>query len=279
MLSIIIPAYNEEAVIADCLHSLLQQSCSSPVEVLICANGCQDNTVQICDSYVAAFQLKGYELRVLELQTGNKNKALNFADSQARYGSRLYLDADIICDAGLVEQAIELLDTSEPVYVSGALSIKPGRSFISNAYGKIWGETPYIRKNVTGIGCYGVNEAGRKYWGEFPMIHSDDKFVRLLFTTGQRVQTRAGYYWPVPQGLLTLIQVRIRWIKGNRQLKSHFPELSLKEGGRLKIDRKFLKTALLHPVSSMVFIFVYGVSALIATASTHGADISWSRAR
>ena len=174
---------------------------------------------------------------------------------------------------------MQLLDSPEPVYFSGALAIKPGSSFISNAYGKIWQAMPYIREAVIGIGCYGVDAAGRTKWSDFPTIHSDDKFVRLLFAKHQCCKTEARYYWPIPQGLLTLIKVRIRWIRGNRQLKARFPDLLRKDDGRMKVDWNLCKTSLRHPVSTLVFLFVYGVSAGIAVLQPEHLQIGWSRAR
>lgn len=279
MLTIIIPAYNEESVIAQCLHSLIVQSYSSPVEILVSANGCTDQTVLICEAFQFAFRRKGFEFSVLKTREGNKNKALNLADAAARYPNRLYLDADIVCEPDLIKQAMQLLNTPDPIYFSGTLSIKPGSSYFSNAYGKIWQAMPYIRETVTGIGCYGVNESGRKLWGAFPMIHSDDKYVRMLFSKNQRAKTEAVYYWPIPEGLLTLIKVRIRWIKGNHQLKTHFPDLTMKDVGRLNVDSTFLKTSIFNPVSTAVFLFIYGVSALVASVHQYNSEIDWSRAR
>ncbi len=279
MLTIIIPAHNEDSVIAGCLKSLIDQSYAGPVQVIVAANGCIDQTVLLCQSFRSAFHRKGYEFEVMRLVQSGKNNALNQADKTARYGSRLYLDADVICDEHLLQQAVQFLDSAEPVYFSGALAIKPGSSFFSNAYGKIWQAMPYIREAVIGIGCYGVNEAGRKKWGDFPSIHSDDKFVRLLFARHQCNKTEARYYWPVPQGLLTLIKVRIRWIRGNRQLKSRFPDLGRKDSGRMKVDWKLCKTTLTNPLSTLVFLFVYGVSAGIAALHPEHLQIGWSRAR
>lgn len=279
MLTIIIPAYNEESVIAQCLQSLLRQSYTSPVEVLVSANGCTDQTILICEAFRFRFRRKGYDLSLVKTRESNKNKALNLADEAAKYPNRLYLDADIVCEPDFIQQAMELLDTPDPIYFSGTLAIKPGSSFFSNAYGKIWQAMPYIRETVTGIGCYGVNESGRKFWGVFPMIHSDDKYVRMLFSKNQRAKTEAVYYWPIPEGLLTLIKVRIRWIKGNKQLKMQFPDLSLKDVGRLNVDGAFLKTSLFNPVSTAIFLFIYGVSAIIALMHQYNSEINWSRAR
>ena len=296
MLTIIIPAHNEQSVIPDCLQSLLEQRldqrpveqkeqqpeqrrAGNHIEVIISANGCTDATVSICQSFQPAFENKGFSFQVLETSNGNKIDALNLADSKAAYSSRLYLDADVILEPALLRQALILIDNPQPVYFSGTLSIPSSESFFSNAYSKIWIALPYIRDAVTGIGCYGVNPAGRALWEHFPAIHSDDKYVRLLFSYDQCKKTSATYQWPVPQGLLTLIKVRARWIKGTRQLRSSFPVLYKNHSGRFKTDTKSLKTMISDPVSTLVFIFVYTIAAALASLGQKNPQLKWTRAR
>ncbi len=279
MLTIIIPACNEESVITDCLRSLQKQNFKSPVEVIVSANSCTDNTVGVCQTFKSALIQQGYDFSVLDTNSSSKNESLNIADSHAMYPARLYLDADVKCSPGLIEQALQLLNDPEPVYFSGSLSIPQGNSFFSNAYGRIWLTMPYIRDAVTGIGCYGVNARGRKMWDKFPSLHSDDKFVRMLFSKEQRKKIPARYDWPVPEGLITLIRVRARWIKGNRELRNRFPLLSFNDNRRIAMDRKSLSTMLCNPVATLVFLFVYGCAAIVALQSLRRKPIEWSRAR
>lgn len=284
MLTIIIPAYNEESVIKLCLNSLLDQTyvdktVYGPLEILIVANGCRDQTVKVCNNYRDLMKGRGILFEILELAKGNKNRAINLADKTARYPARMYLDADVVCETDLVSQIVSLLNTNEPRYASGELAIQDGSSFASHAYGKIWRETPYIRDTIPGCGCYAVNSAGRKLWGEFPMIHSDDKYVRLLFLEHQKKQAQAKYFWPLPQGFFTLLKIRIRWIRGNRQLAFQFPELSKNDAKRIRVDMDFIKTILHNPISSAIFLCIY-VSAAVAVYLRPRSDtVHWSRAR
>lgn len=279
MLTIIIPAFNEATVIHQCLNSLLVQNYRGALEIIVAANGCRDQTVAIARGYEALFEAKGYSLAVLEITRGNKNNALNHADALASYASRLYLDADVVCDAELIEQLITELQAPKPVYASGTLNIQQGQSFVSRCYGKIWKATPYIRDTIPGCGCYAVNEAGRKLWRQFPKIHSDDKYVRLLFSHKQRCQVEARYYWPLPQGFFTLINIRTRWTRGNRQLAILHPELSINDTQRFRWDLRFIKHILFNPIATLIFAAVYGLSALRAYQGEAHVPILWSRAR
>jgi len=279
MLTIIIPAYNEASVIGECLESLLLQTYQGPLQIIVAANGCSDQTADIAKRFELSFRAKGYSLVVLDITQGNKNNALNKADAVARYGSRLYLDADVVCDNDLILQLVKELQVAEPVYASGTLCIQQGDSYASRCYGKIWKATPYIRNTVPGCGCYAVNAVGRTLWNVFPKIHSDDKFVRLLFTHRQRKQVQAKYYWPLPQGFLTLINIRTRWTRGNRQLASLHPELSVNDSKRFEWDFRFIRHIFSNPVATLIFASIYGISTLRAYQGQAHLPIIWSRAR
>ena len=279
MLTIIIPAYNEASVITECLDSLLAQTYSGTLEVIVAANGCSDETAAIARVYEEQFESKGYSLLVIEITRGNKNDAINHADSMASFGSRLYLDADVVCDVDLIGQLVDELSITRPVYVSGTLKIQEGPSYSSRCYGSIWKATPYIRDTIPGCGCYAVNAMGRGLWSQFPKIHSDDKFVRLLFSRQQRRQVKANYYWPLPQGFFTLINIRTRWTRGNRQLAMLHPELSINDNKRAELDSRFIKHILSHPVATVIFATIYSISTFRAYQGKAHLPIIWSRAR
>jgi cellulose synthase/poly-beta-1,6-N-acetylglucosamine synthase-like glycosyltransferase len=50
-ISVVIPACDEEAVIGECLQSLLSQDFDGAVQVVVVANGCTDATVELARSY------------------------------------------------------------------------------------------------------------------------------------------------------------------------------------------------------------------------------------
>ena len=279
MLTIIIPAYNEASVIKACLRSLLSQTYAGEIEIIGAAKGCSDETAAIARLFEPKFKAKSYQLFVLEITEGNKNNALNHSDSIASYSNRLYLDADVVCEDTLLAEVITALDSHHPVYASGTLKIQQGNSIISRCYGKIWKSTPYIRDTIPGCGCYAVNAAGRQRWNLFPKIHSDDKFVRLLFRHQERVQVSANYYWPLPQGFFTLINIRTRWTRGNRQLAILHPELSINDTKRFEWDWRFIKHLLFNPFATLVFITIYSISTLRAYQGEAHLPILWSRAR
>ena len=79
MLSVIIPASNEETFIGPCLAALLA---SEPVEaeVIVVANGCRDRTAHVARGFIALAAARGWRMVVLELAQGSKPAALNAGD-------------------------------------------------------------------------------------------------------------------------------------------------------------------------------------------------------
>ena len=68
VLSVIIPANNEEALLGACLESLLaSDSPACCVEIVVVANGCKDKTAEIARQFQTHFEARGWRLKVLEL--------------------------------------------------------------------------------------------------------------------------------------------------------------------------------------------------------------------
>src|SRR5689334_15826558 len=89
--SIVIPAHNEEAVIARNLRRLLDGSAPGEFDVIVVANACSDGTA------AAAKQVEG--VRVVETVEAGKPNALRLGDQECRVYPRAYLDADVGLDA------------------------------------------------------------------------------------------------------------------------------------------------------------------------------------
>jgi len=84
--SVIIPAMNEESVLADTLQSLQQQTYPhDKLEIIVACNGCSDATAQIAHDH---------GVRVVESDTSGMAYGKNFGAQQATGQILLFLDAD-----------------------------------------------------------------------------------------------------------------------------------------------------------------------------------------
>lgn len=245
MLSVIIPASNEEGWIAACLGAVLA---SDPVpggaEVIVVANGCRDGTAAAARAVPVP---AGWRVTVLERAEGSKPGALDAGDAAAAGDCRAYLDADCVLSAGVLAQIAAALALPGARYAGATPVIPRARSAVTRAYARFWQGLPFNRAVAPGYGLYAVNAAGRARWGAFPRLISDDTFVRLQFTPGERVQVPARYDWPMVEGFAALVKVRRRQDAGVRELEGKFPGILSREGKPPLTAAGLAGLALRHP--------------------------------
>jgi glycosyltransferase involved in cell wall biosynthesis len=225
VLSVIIPANNEEELLGRCLESLLaSDSPGCAIEIVVVANECSDRTADVARGFVPRAVARGWRMQVLDLATGGKIRALNAGDDAAKLPWRAYLDADVTVTPALLNQLCLALDGPKARYASGKLRIT-AQCWVSRAYAATYRQVPFMLRGVPGCGLFAVNAAGRARWGQFPDIISDDTYVRLLFSPVERVAVRARYDWPLVEGFSALVRVRRRQDRGVRQVAALYPEL------------------------------------------------------
>lgn len=228
MLSVILPASNEQDWIGPCLDALLA---SDPpgvsAEVIVVANACRDDTVAQARARAAQAAAAGWRLQVLDLPTPGKLNAINRAEDLLAPGNlRVWLDADVLVSPPLMAQIVAALQAAPgPAYASGTPQVAPARSAVTRAYARFWQRLPFARSAAPGFGLYAVNAPGRARWGAFPAIIADDTFVRLHFTPAERIALPATYSWPMVEGARRLIRVRRRQDAGVTEIAARFPVL------------------------------------------------------
>lgn len=257
---VIIPAHDEGGWIADCLESLLAQDHAGPVDAIVVANGCTDDTAQRAARMAPGFHARGWRLRVEDLPQGGKTGALNHADALAGPGPRIYLDADIRMGQGLLAGIVAALAVPQPRYAGGRLQVARADSAVSRHYARFWQRLPFVAGNVTGAGLFAVNPAGRARWGRFPQIISDDTFARLNFSAAERVLVDIPYEWPIAEGFDRLVRVRRRQDNGVAEIARMFPQLLRNQGhdrpGRAELARLALRDPAGFAVYSLVALAV-----------------------
>ena len=272
---VVIPANNEGQYIAACLDALVAQRTCRALTVIVAANACTDDTVDVVRAKAGAFEARGWALHCLDLEQGGKTRALNQAEALLPDPSvpRAYLDADVICAPGLIDEVAQALATDQPRYATGTLQVTPARSWVTRAYASVWTRLPFVQDGAVGAGFFAVNGAGRARWDAFPDIISDDTFVRLQFTPDERVETPGRYHWPMVEGLRALIRVRRRQNAGVAELAARWPALMENEGKSGLGSTGFLRLLRDMPVSLAVYLTVH-VAVRIGKPAT-----DWSRGR
>ncbi|MFX0206350.1 MAG: glycosyltransferase, partial [Candidatus Hodarchaeota archaeon] len=105
LVSIIIPAFNEEAVIGRLLKSISTQSYSR-LEVLIVDDGSTDKTVKIARKYTD---------KVFERRHAERSVQRNFGAKRAKGKYLLFLDADMELEKGVVKECVEKMESDKRI--------------------------------------------------------------------------------------------------------------------------------------------------------------------
>ena len=196
------------------------QDYAGSMRVIIIDNGSRDGTADVARRWVQAFASAGHELIVLHLEQGNKCAALNAGDAMACGAVRIYLDADTELSPNCVSRvAATLTDGSGIEMCCPRMRIAPARSWVTRRYARVWSRLPWVADDAIGGGFYAVSAAGRRRWGKFPDLLSEDSFAQAQFRRHERrVLPDATFLVRLPEGFGDLVKVRTRWISGNRQL-------------------------------------------------------------
>jgi glycosyltransferase involved in cell wall biosynthesis len=273
MISVIIPAHNEERLLRPCLQALLASDpVPVPVEVIVVANGCSDGTVAVAQSFAEQITRNGWNYRVLDLAQGGKPGALNAGDGAARHPARVYLDADVTIAPAMLAALWAALDRPEPTYASGRVSICAA-GLVSRRYARFWARLPFMAAGVPGCGLFAVNGAGRARWQAFPQIISDDTYVRLHFRPEERQLVDARYDWPIAEGFAALLKVRRRQDAGVAEIARNYPALLVNDDTVRLGAQGVFRLALVDPMGFATYALVSLAVRVLPAPST------WSRGR
>lgn len=271
--SIIIPAHNEEKVLASTLRPLLPGVEEGTLEVIVVCNGCVDRTAEVVASLHS-------DIICLETPVPSKAHALNFGDSRAHWYPRIYQDADVVLSLETVHRIAAFLRDGRYLAVAPAMHMDFHQaSWAVRAYYDIWQRLPYVREGMIGVGVYALSEQGRKRFATFPDIIADDGYVRALFLLHER--TVVPECWSLvraPKNMAGLLKIKTRSRRGRYELARTFPELMANEKkgyGRALLP---LLTSLSLWPQVMVYLYVNLLARLLAhMGNARGGSVHWER--
>lgn len=259
--SVVIPAHNEASVIRRSVVPLAGAAAAGDLEVIVSANGCTDETVDLLAD------LDG--VTVLDSPVASKPAALNAGDAVASRWPRLYLDADVEISPRAVADVFRALRTgpwlaARPCFVYDTT----GASWPVRAYYRARARLPETRDHLWGGGSYALSEAGHRRLGTFPDLIGDDLHVDSLFSPAERVVVQTE---PVrvhtPRDVRTLVATLGRVQRGNTE-----------GGGRTTTGR--VARQLVGSVSTparLLDALVYAAFALLGRRAGRRVTTTWAR--
>ena len=106
LVSVIIPVYNVQDFLRECLNSVVHQSYSN-LEILLIDDGSTDASGEICDEYARS----DARVRVIHKSNGGQASARNTALELARGEFLTFVDSDDVADVDLVQTLLNLIKT------------------------------------------------------------------------------------------------------------------------------------------------------------------------
>jgi hypothetical protein len=212
--TIVIPAHNEGRVIGRLLESLMSGSRPADFRVLVVANGCTDNTVEVAASF-------GPRVQVISIPVASKYEALVAADTDAVDFPRIYVDADVEIRAADVRELVAALE--QPGVLAAAperVLAMSGRPWPVRWFYDVWRRLPEARHGLWGRGVIAVGAAGHQRIALLPTLIGDDLAASLCFEPRERriVSTAQAIVHP-PRTVSDLLRRRIRVATGVTQLE------------------------------------------------------------
>ena len=272
--TILVPAYNEQAVIARTLESLVNLNYEKK-EIIVIDDGSVDLTPSIASWY------KKYGIKLLRKPNGGKASALNYGILFSKGEFLIMIDSDSMVTRGAVREIISSL-TEDPntVAVAGNVKVLNSRSFLTRIQ-----ELEYtmaintIRRAFSLFGSVmiipGAFGAFRKSevvsvggFDKDTMTEDFDLTVKLLKTKGTVTSTNSGaVYTEVPSTWRSLYAQRLRWNTGTFQTVYKHMEVLLNRLYLLLHSFVFPMTllALFNPIAS--FVALAGGVMLILTGA------------
>lgn len=125
LLTIVVPAYNVEKYIKNCLDSLIEISVLRSLEILVVNDGSTDRTLQIAKTYENKYP---YSIKVLSKENGGHGSAINYAIPRATGKYFKVLDGDDWVDKSQLPKFVELLKYTHSDMISNDFNLVDDRT-------------------------------------------------------------------------------------------------------------------------------------------------------
>ena len=249
MISIVIPAYNEEKVIGRCLSALNEGNTSGLLDIIVVCNGCIDKTAETAAEIAP-------EATIIIINEADKAAALNIGIENCKYEKVLLLDADVIFSIRKITTLLKFMEENNYLVVTPSLNLKlTHSSFLNRNYYEIANKLPYLQgAKISHVIL--LSEEGVKRIGKIPKVIADDNYIRLKFSDSEKATLAdISYEMNAPTSYWGLVKILTRSHLGNIELYKKYPEISKRHSTD---HEKALLLLILRPrlyISLVIFVF------------------------
>lgn len=224
-MSIIVPAYNEEKTIVNCIQSV-QSLDYTNYETIIVDDGSTDKT------YQQAIQSKTEKTKIIHQENKGKANALNAGIRQSRGDIVLTVDADTILDRQALRKIADRFAANDAIgAVAGNVKVKPEPKLINNLQSAEYTTgINLVRKSQSILGCVmivpgpvaalkrdAIEKAG--YFSDETFAEDFDITLNIL-KCGSRIEyeEESLAFTDAPKNVEDMVKQRRRWYRGMIQV-------------------------------------------------------------
>lgn len=195
--SVIIPVFNVESYLRDCLDSVLNQTCAD-WEAICVNDGSTDNSAEILTEYA----LKDGRINIITQSNGGLSAARNAGMRAAKGDYILFLDSDDWLETSALQTLTENLDGEDMLCFSGRRFFeeteesRPADQLMSQAYptGMAYYNDNALKSRDFAFVCVVLRAYKRSFlidnglWFKEGIFHEDNLFTPLACYHAQRVK-------------------------------------------------------------------------------------------
>lgn len=225
--TVLVPAYNEEKVIANTINALLSSDYEGGLEILVVNDGSTDKTADV----VAQLAGRHSSIRLINQRNQGKSMAIKRGLSEASHELVVMLDADTLFEPRTISQLVlPLLQDQSVGAVAGHARVGNRNNLITQfqaleyMYSFNLDRCAYDALNcitvVPGAVCAMRKSAVRHAGGiSMDTLAEDTDLTLALHKAGYRIRyASAAVAWTeAPETIKALIKQRIRWVYGTLQ--------------------------------------------------------------
>lgn len=222
LISVIVPVYNTEKYISECIDSVINQKYKN-WELILVDDGSTDSSGKICDSY----SLSDSRIKVFHKKNGGVSSARNYGIRVSKGNLITFLDSDDWINNDFLENGIKHIDDND-IYIAGSIIKKEGYDdinltlphticeFTDNLYSKdLISLIEYNYFSTCYSKIYKKRIIGKNLFDESMCFGEDLDFIFRIFEMGVRIYADDYSGYNYRRG-----HVSLTWIFNDTKCKS-----------------------------------------------------------